>query len=197
MKKPKLLVFLVLFVVVAVVAASTFAVVAYMIRRSEQLQNEFIPASVECLVEENFQAEKKTSVTVQNTGNIEAYVRLRLVTYWQDSKGFVVGRSSPEVQFGNGWNYDTDKWIYDAKEKTLYYKLPVAAGQSTTDLLKLTNQFTGIHIEKVVENVNGIVYTYHPVVEFIAEAIQSQPKNAVSDKWHVTVGADGTITAVG
>ena len=49
MKKPKLLVFLVLFVVVAVVAASTFAVVAYMIRRSEQLQNEFIPASVECL----------------------------------------------------------------------------------------------------------------------------------------------------
>ena len=197
MKKQKLSVFLTLFVVAVVVAASAFAVVAYMLHRSNELQNQFVPANVECVVQETFEADRKTSVTVKNTSNIDAYVRLRVVTYWQDSKGNVVGRTSPVEKFGDGWDYDTEKWIYNAKEKTFYYKTPVAAGQSTGELLKLSDSFKGIRLEVVEETVNKITYTYHPVMEFIAEAIQSQPASpSPLDKWGATVDANGVITAI-
>ena len=195
MRKLNLPIFLILFLCVAIMAASTFEVVAYMKRKSEPIQNEFIPANVSCQVNENFQSNIKTSITVQNTGNIDAYIRLRVVSYWQDSKGDVVGRSSPEILFGKGWSYNTEKWIYNEADQTFYYTEPVSAGQSTAELLTLNESFNGIKLAKKVEIVDNITYTYHPVIEFIAEAIQSQPIGEVTvEKWGMTLDANGKIT---
>ena len=185
---PALIIALVLWILVAI---STTVVVAYMFRKTPTVNNHFDPASVSCEVVEKFNGEIKTSVTVKNNGNIASYIRLRVITYWVDSKGNVVARSAPENKFGKdgGWSYNTNAWLYDADEQTFYCRTPVAATASTPELLK-----GSITLEKVTEYVNGIQYTYHPVIEFIAEAIQSKPTSAVTGKWGVTLTGD-IITA--
>lgn len=179
---PVLIVVLAMWILVTV---STTAVMAYMFRKTPTVNNQFDPASVACQVNETFENDEKSNVTVENKGNIASYIRLRVITYWVDSKGNVVARTAPENQFSN-----TGDWLYDADEQTFYYKQPVAAGASTAKLYE-----GSITLDKVTENVNGIEYTYHPVIEFIAEAIQSKPASAVTGKWGVTVGTNGIITA--
>lgn len=60
----------------------TSSVGAYMRKQTPTVENVFVPAEVSCEVDEEVNQNQKTSITVKNTGNIEAYLRLRLVTYW-------------------------------------------------------------------------------------------------------------------
>lgn len=196
---PVLIVVLAMWILVTV---STTVVMAYMFRKTPTVNNQFDPANVSCQIEETFTNQTtKTSVKVKNTSNIDSYIRLRVVTYWVDSKGNVVARTAPENKFGktDGWNYNTDDWLYDSANQTFYHKAPVspkADKNLTAELLKRS-----ISLSIVEETVNGIRYTYHPVIEFIAEAIQSKPvppaveydKSPIS-KWGVTVDATGIIT---
>ena len=186
--------FLIAAVLLILVMITTSAVVAYMFRKSTEVDNQFDPARVTCEIEEDFKDNIKTSVKVKNTGNITSYIRLRVVTYWVDSKGNVVARNSPANKFGGDWKYDTANWLYDAANQTFYCKTPVAKTVSTPELF--AQGFSGIELKKETEMVNNIEYTYHPVVEFIAEAIQSEPFNAAdptnvdcpaAKKWGVTV----------
>lgn len=178
---------------VVTVLVSLTSVMAYMFKRSEILDNQFVPASVQCAVTEVFENDTKTSVKVQNTGDIEAYIRLRIVTYWQDSKGNAVAITAPEIKFDDDWKYDTDNWIYDEDEKTFYHKTPVAANGLTSELL--AKDFEGIKLEKRTEIFNGEKYTYHPVITFVAEAIQSKPTAAVL-QWKVTLDGDYNINGL-
>lgn len=178
---------------VVTVLVSLTSVMAYMFKRSEILDNQFVPASVQCAVTEVFENDTKTSVKVQNTGDIEAYIRLRIVTYWQDSKGNAVAITAPEIKFDDDWTYDTDNWIYDEDEKTFYHKTPVAANGLTSELL--AKDFEGIKLEKRTEIFNGEKYTYHPVITFVAEAIQSKPTAAVL-QWKVTLDGDYNINGL-
>ena len=154
---------------------------AYMFTRSEQMKNEFTPADVMCEVVESFNntSGEKSSIKVENTGKIDAYIRVRLVSYWVDNKGNIVAKASemPAVNI-------TDDWIKDEAESTYYYKSTVAPGDLTKELLG------DIMILKKDE-VNG----YYQVVEVFAEAIQSLPVDAVTNSWEVTL-TDGCITAV-
>ena len=195
MKKTKVLTILIITIVAVVALISISVVVAYMFKQSPEFNNEFVPAVVDCKVVETFEENKKTSVKVENTGNIESYIRLRVVTYWQDSKGNPVARTSPEIKFDTEWKYDASKWIYDEANNTFYHKTPVDAGYKTSELLTLGSGFDGIQMSSVEEVVGGVKYTYHPVIVFIAEAIQSEPDNAV-EKWDVTVDSAGNITAI-
>lgn len=195
MKKNKVLTILIITIAAVVALISISVVVAYMFKQSPEFNNEFVPAVVDCKVVETFVESKKTSVKVENTGNIRSYIRLRVVTYWQDSKGNPVARTSPEIEFGTQWKYDESEWIYDEENKTFYHKAPVDAGKETSELLALGSDFSGIQLSPVVEEVSGVNYTYHPVIVFIAEAIQSEPGSAVK-KWDVTVDSAGNITAI-
>ena len=190
---------LLILVIVAILAVSGISgVLAFMFRESPDYTNTFVPADVDCKVQEVFNGTMKTSVTVENSGNISAYIRLRVVTYWQDSKGNVIGRTSPQLKFGTEWKYNTDAWIYDSNDQTFYYKDPVAVGGVTAELLDLQGKFQGISLEPDHTEVNGVAFDYYPVIEFIAEAIQSEPggTNSPVTKWKVTLDANGKITGV-
>lgn len=160
-----------------------------MFRQTETLTNEFEAATVTCKVEENFDTStnKKTDVSIKNTGNVNAYLRVRVVSYWQDSKGNAIYDASPEIPIEVNGN-----WVKDSNENTYYYKLPVEPNASTDDLL---NEMS-ITLSKREETVDDIIYTYYSVVEFIAEAIQAEPSTAVTESWGVTVDANGIITGL-
>lgn len=168
------MVLLVLTPLLVLVCGTTFAL---MLRQTEPLDNQFDAAIVSCAVAEAFENNTKSSIAVTNTGNIDAYLRLRLVSYWVDSDGNIVSKPSriPEISSpANGWIKGTDN--------TYYYPDPVVPGGTTLSLL-------GGSI--VLAEEDG----YRQVVEVFADAIQSEPKRAVTESWRVTLSGD-TITDV-
>ena len=76
--KRKMIAVLSLVLIAGWVAVSDFAD-AYMRKNTEEVDNTFIPAYVDCVVNEDFADNKKTAITVENTGNIDAYIRVRMV----------------------------------------------------------------------------------------------------------------------
>lgn len=154
------------------------SVFAYMFHRTETVTNDLIPARVSCQVIEEFANNTKSSITVKNTGNIDAYLRVRLVTYWVNEQGEIVAEPSqmPEIRFNNGWLRGTGD--------TYYYSSPVAPDQTpTVDLLEETITLTTANDGK-----------YRQVIEVFAEAIQAKPAGAVEDAWpEVDVDADGKL----
>lgn len=152
-------------------------VLAYMFRQTEYKDNEFVPANVSCKVVEAFDGVEKTSIQVQNTGNIDAYLRVRLVSYWVDADGNIVAKPSsmPEINMATGWIKGTNN--------TYYYTKPVSPAAQTGSLLS-----SPIILE---EDENG----YMQVIEVFAEAIQSKPYNAVINSWKVSMDANGNISA--
>lgn len=165
----------VILIVAAVAIALCGTVFAYMLRQTEYEDNQFTPAEVSCKVEEAFDGEKKSSIKVLNTGNIDAYLRVRLVSYWVDADGNIVAEPSsmPEITPAAGW-------IKGAND-TYYYQSPVALGEFTGELLSSKIDL----LEK-----DG----YQQVIEVFAEAMQSKPTNAVTDSWKVSLDANGNIT---
>lgn len=131
---------------------------------------------------------------MKNTSNIDAYIRVRLVFHWQDSKGNVVARNMTPPEF-TCYTESTDKWIQKG-EYTYYYKTPVAPGDFTADLLKTKITMNPVVVEETIVGNQKVSYYYYPVVEVLAEAIQSKPTDAVESSWNVTVGSDGKITNV-
>ena len=184
MNKKRILIPLVIILAVTALIAGIAVVNAFMFKKSQELTNNFIVAEVACEVNEKFENNQKSNVTVQNTGDTEAYIRLRIVSYWQDSKGNAIfDDEDSNINIGTLG----DGWI-EGSDNTYYYTKPVKEGESTPAL------FTGtITLNQKEKKVNEVVYTYNQVVEIIAEAIQSEPANAVQNSWNVTV-SDGTIT---
>ena len=154
-------------------------VISYMFHISEQKDNLFTPAEVSCEVLEEFADNKtKSSIVVENTSNIAAYLRLRLVSYWVDGDGNIVAKPSqmPSFTIANGWRAGPDD--------TYYYISPIKPEDKTPNLLADGQKI-------VLKQEDG----YSQVVEVFAEAIQSKPVDAV-ENWGVTLDDNGIITAI-
>lgn len=164
---------IVLSVLLALLCGTTFAL---MFRQTQLLDNQFDAAFVDCVVEESFNDSQKSSITVKNTGNTDAFLRLRLVTYWIDSNGNIVSKPSRtlKVSLADGWVAGSDN--------TYYYAHPVAPQAFTPNLLK--------------ENLTLVEEDgYFQVVEVFADAIQSKPDRAVTGSWGVTLEEGAIIAA--
>ncbi len=150
----------------AVTVLGTFA---YIITSTGALTNIFVPGKVDDEIVETFENNIKSDIQVKNTGNVDAFVRVNLVAYWQDAEGNVTGISAavPEFTLGSGWAKGSDGFYY--------YKSAVKPNELTTDLLAdgQTIVLTGD------ENGNKMV------VEVLAQAIQAEPISAVADAWGV------------
>ncbi len=180
-------------VLIMVLFSAIIVVYAYL-SSIDKVQNTFKPAVVSCKVNEVREGNEKKSVTVENTSNVGVYLRVVAVTYWQDSRGSVVGK--PSVDLGLDVKFNSEDWV-KGENNTFYYKKVVKSGDSTSDLLTDSSKIE-LGIETRKEEVVGgddIVFEYYQVVEFIAEAIQAAPEEAVKNSWGVTI-TDGKITSV-
>ena len=153
---------------------------AYMFQRTSLVVNQFETAFVDCLVHEQTNtgtemASAKSSIKVENTGNIPAYIRVRFVSYCIDDNGHIMGKASDMPTF----DYDESTWF---KHNDIYYcRTPVAVGELTPELLK-----SGKTIKLGVDPDTG----YRQVVEVFADAIQSKPEKAVTESWKVAVSGE-------
>lgn len=157
--------------------------VAYLSMKTEAVENQFAYGQVSCTVEEDFKDGVKKDVTIKNTGNILAFIRVRLVFTWKDADGSVYGAAPQAGDYTleineAGWQTDANGYYY--------YTQPVAAGESTPILIKSCKPNEG-------RNPEG----YALSVEILADAIQSEPANAVSEAWGMTVENGGITPASG
>lgn len=153
------------------------SVFAYMFMRTDTEGTDFIPAQVACKVYSPEAGDAVDIITVENTGNINAYLRVRLVTYWVDGDGNVAPKPSPTLTV----SYNSTDWI-KGSDNTFYYKVPVppdAPDDLTTNLL--TDPI-----------ILGTEDGYKQEVDIFGEAIQSKPTDAVKEVWPVTMDTDGT-----
>ena len=177
MKKSKILSVLLLIVALLAIAGS---VGAYMRKQTNTMENIFVPVQVSCEVEETFSGNRKSDIAVKNTSTIDAYLRLRMVSYWVDENGDILAKTSPKVEIP----LDTNNWF--VIDDIYYYKKTVEPDASTTDLL-----LDGQSILLKTDDKDGS----RQVIEVFAEAIQSLPKNVVTEAWSdVEIDGDGNLS---
>ena len=147
------------------------ATIAWLTAQTNPVINTFDPSHVSCAVDENFHEDTgiKEQVKIQNTSDIPAYIRVRLVSYNKDGDAIIGGAGAlPQ---------DDDLNLTDWVKIGAYYycKAPVAAGGFTPELIKSYQLKEG------------------QVLEVLAEAIQSEPSDAVTEARGVSVDAEGNI----
>ena len=159
---------LVIAVAALVCALGAAGAVAFLIDNTAPVKNAFTPSKVECEVKEpdwtdDVSVEKK-NVSVTNTSNIPAYIRVALVANYADADGNL---SPVNPAYTLIWN--ENDW-YLAADGYYYCKAAVAPGDDTPVLIRSCSA-------------EGVPAGYHFELQVIASAIQSAPFDAVSEAW--------------
>lgn len=151
--------------------------VAWLSTKDEPITNTFTPSHVTCEVTENFNGTVKSNVNVKNTGDTEAYIRVKLVTYRTNDDGQHIGGTAEIPAFTPGTGWVPYGGYY-------YYTKPVAPNGSPENALISSITLTGSY-----NDADG----GHQAIDVMAEAIQSQPAKAVGEAWGVTI-SQGSVT---
>lgn len=167
---------------VLILSAAIGGTVAYLIDQTGSITNTFTPAKVTPGINENFDGSVKNDVQITNTGDIPAYIRVKVVVTWKDAQDNVYG-AAPVLGTDYTWTSGSDKWFL--KDGFYYYSEPVAAKGTTGVLFTACQPVAGRAPEG-----------YSLSVDIHAQAIQAEPAAAVQEAWKVvTVGSDGKLTA--
>ena len=165
-----------LLIAVALIAAiGVGGTVAYLFTSTPPVTNTFEPAGVPAEIEEQISGNTKQSVTIKNVGNVNAFVRAKIVATWQkiDENGnvYVYGGDTPV--------WDTDYRYTPGSDWTeaagfYYYNDEVAPGDSTSPLFTNCSPVAGTAPEG---------YNLH--IEILAQTIQSEGMgaNTAQDAW--------------
>ena len=176
-----------------VIAAGIPTARAFMFTKSSTVNLTYVPAKLSCVVEEVFDGTTKSVIQVKNTSNTDVYIRVRLVTYWKDSKGNTVARKSPDRDFQLETDWLANDWFeYPIGSGFYYYTKPVAPDGYTTDMLSSDISLA----QKDGESLNTTTkFTYHQALDILAEAIQSNPTATVEECWPVVVNDNKNLQA--
>ena len=165
---------------VLLLALAIGGTVAWLSTKDAPITNTFNPSEVACEVTEKFNGTtgEKTDVNVKNTGTIDAFIRVKLVTYRTNDQGQHIGGTAflPNFTLGKGWVKYGDYY---------YYTLPVAPKEKPeADLI------SSITLESYTDVDGG-----HQAIDVMAEAIQSVPEAAVNAAWGegFSISADGSL----
>ena len=164
---------------VLLLALAIGGTVAWLSTKDEPITNTFLPSKVACKVQEEFNSTTgvKSNVNVRNTGDTQAFIRVKLVTYRTNDQGQHIGGTAalPDFELGADWvEYDG----------YYYYKLPVAAGGKPE--ADLTKKMT---LKGNCDGADG----GHQAIDVMAEAIQSVPEAAVKAAWGLSIDTNGNL----
>lgn len=160
---------------VLLLAISVGGTAAFLVAKDDPIANVFNPSKVSCRVnEDGFDGGTKSNVTIENTGDTEAYIRAAIVVTWKDTAGNVYA-GKPVAGMDYSITLNTEDWVHGS-DGFYYYKRPVAKDAGTTVLIR--------NCAPVQENTPD---GYGLNVEILGSAIQSVPAATVENSWDVTV----------
>lgn len=152
--------------------------VAYLATKGHIVKNTFTPVSVECEIREEFDSKIKKNVKVQNTGDVDAYIRVKVVVNWKNGSDLIPAKPSDYTI-----DYTDDElnsnWI--KKNGFYYYKLPVAVGG-----------YTDVLISSAKQQVKAPAEGYQLHIEIMTQAIQANGGRldgvkAIEDAWGIDI----------
>lgn len=155
--------------------------VAWLSTKGDPIINTFNPSEVACKVTESFNGTVKSNVNVKNTGDTEAYIRVKLVTYRTNDDGQHIGGTAEIPAFTPGTGWVSYGGYY-------YYTKPVAPNGSPENALISSITLTGSY-----NDADG----GHQAIDVMAEAIQSGPAQAVGEAWGVSITPGNVIAYSG
>ncbi len=165
--------------VIVLLAGAVGGTWAFLAAQSEPVQNNFTYAHVRCTIKEIFDGTTKSDVQIQNTGDISAYIRARIVVTWKDANGNVsstvpVKNTDYTIAFNEkDWTQQGGYW---------YCKTAVNPNGFTPELISECKKTANANAPK----------GYDLSVEILADAIQSEPASAVTEAWGNTpIAASG------
>lgn len=149
---------------------------AWLSTQTEKIENTFTATYVPNTPEEEYENNVKRSIVVKNDGNIDVYVRVKLVTYRVNDKSEPIGGTAeiPEFRLGERWVEYNGYY---------YYTTPVAPNGKTGNLIADAN--SGIELQEYTDADGG-----KQVIEVISESIQSVPEKAIGEAWGVAIAND-------
>lgn len=152
---------------------------AYLVTSTNPVTNTFTPAYVTTAVDEKFENGVKSDVKIQNTGNIDAYIRAAVIVNWADANGNVYGGGTPAASTDDGKSGDYTISFNTADWKQIgdywYCKTTTAFGASTEPLI--------ISCSKT--STAAVPEGYDLQVTILADGIQSVPQTAIQEAWRV------------
>ena len=174
----------VLFISLALILCVTVGgVVALIISQSDLLSNTFVPVFVKCDVNATESDGVTSDVSIQNIGDINAFIRASVVVNFvsDTDSAVVLGSRKPVLDTDYSITWGSSDWTLGS-DGYWYYRLPVAPTASTADLIELCSPI-GVAPEG-----------YHLEVEVLTSAIQAEPERAVEEAWGASV-SNGTLQA--
>ena len=164
---------------VLLLALAIGGTVAWLSTNDEPITNTFTPSQVACKVTENFDGTVKTNVNVENIGDAQAFIRVKLVTYRTNDAGQHIGGTAelPGFELGDNWVKYGDYY---------YYTKPVEPNR--TPATNLTDSMT---LKGNYDDADG----GYQSIDVMAEAIQSVPEAAVKAAWGngFKIAEDGSL----
>lgn len=175
---------------------------AYLIDKTDPKINTFEAGYVEPTIHEEFPDHQvKSNVKIENTGNVDAYIRAALVVTWQkkgENGETYIAPYAPvlrtdysmtlNIPENAGREDNVDGSWFLAADGFYYFSKAVAPDKLTDTLV----------VEAKQEKANADGYTLH--LEILSSTIQSDwngtdvTKHPAAQHWGVTVNADGTIS---
>lgn len=144
---------------------------AYIVTQTRSIKNMFTAAKVDQNIEESYDGTIKSSITVTNMGDTGVYVRVKLISYRVDKSGATIGGKTEISKFTLG-----NDWVKIGE--CYYYKKPLLKNAD------VTSNLLGTSIElKDYSSDDKDADGGKQVIEVLSEAIQAEPKEAVTDAW--------------
>ena len=181
-RKPKRRIkpFLIAFCVCILACATVSGSLAWLISTPEQVVNSFTPGVVTIKVDETFNGSTKSDVSIKNTGNVPAYIRVALVPAWVDDEGNIAAKHASLDDCNITLGDDFNQFWFEGTDGFYYCKTFINPDKSTPILIKSCT-------------VKGEEHEYDFELQVIASAVQSLPTTTVEAVWPVVVGTDGTL----
>ena len=167
---------------VLMLAVAVSGTLAYIIDKTDDVKNTFTPATMTTDITETFDGETKTDVKVLVSGEIDAFVRAKIVVTWQDAKGNVCSKA-PVAGTDYDISINTGDWTLN--NGFYYYNKIVTPVGSTANLINSCSMREGVAPPEG--------YTLH--VEILSQAVQAVPTTAAQELWgYVPVVTTATET---
>ena len=155
---------------------------AYLSVQTGPVVNTFTPSHVSCNVVEEYENNTKKSIKIENTSDIKAFIRVKLVTYRVNDSGKHIGGVAVDPVFNCGEGWFKASGYY-------YYKYPVEPHNSSNDYLTKNLLANEISLSGNYADADG----GKQVIEVMAEAIQAMPSSAVTQVWKIQVDDAGYL----
>lgn len=178
----KMSIFVLCFLWLAIIAVG--GTVAYIFTATQQVVNTFAVPSDGSSVVEEIDGNVKEQVVIANTGNVDSYIRAKVIFTWQNAAGVVHPTKVKESDYEITLNLHAETAGAWSVINGMYYYNGVVKANDNNDST-IVDQTSPLYTNckpKAEGPEEG--YTLH--VEILSQSIQSEPIAAVQEAWNMT-----------